>query len=356
MSEKTNLPKAILDHVAWDESSNPIWPASSFYIHRNIENYPFPCKMDQPHTLQTIELLKKALLSLSKLKKPTYLPAESLSPHEKEFLCEHFLSPESWQNASTGQAFIVDESAQLLGALHFQNHLLLEWIDCKGTWEQAWKTLSQIEVAIGETLDYAFSPKFGYLTSNPKLAGTGLQVHCYLHLPALIFSKKIAEELLSSKTKNIESSGLFGDKKSFLGDFLVLRNSVTLGISEETILKDLHKAATKLSLSEKAARILLKDNPPLEVKDLISRAYGLLMHSYQLDTKEALNALSCIKLGTDLGWIQGISDHEINELFFRCRRAHLLQSQEKISLERKELAQTRAKYLHDKLQKTTCSF
>ncbi len=94
----------------------------------------------------------------------------------------------------------------------------------------------------------------------------------------------------------------------------------------------------------------------MPLKDKMSRAYGLLLHSYQLETKEALNALSQIKLGIDLGWIQGINDQEINELLFRCRRAHLAQSHEKISLHTKDLSEARAAYLHEKLQKTTLQF
>jgi protein arginine kinase len=114
--------------------------------------------------------------------------------------------------------------------------------------------------------------------------------------------------------------------------------------------------ATKLVLSEQTQRLQYKKTSPPDLKDRISRAYGLLMHSYQLETKEALSAISQIKLGIDLGWVQGMTDDEINEIFFRCRRAHLLQTQEKISLDKKELAHTRAEYLHQKLRQTTLSF
>ncbi len=354
MNEKSNLPNNILDHIPWDAHCNPIWPASCFLLYRNIAKYPFPGKLSEQESLQLLPSLQKLLLNIPELKSPLYLPAETLSPQEKEFLCEHFLCQEGLQNTSKEQAFIVDASSQFLATLNVQDHLVLRWVDCKGKWSESWETLNKAEVSIGNDLEYAFSPKFGYLTSDPSLSGTGLVVSCYLHLPSLIVSDKL-QNLLVHLEESVKPIGLFG-KNEFIGDFVVLKNAYTLGMTEESILKELHKTATRLSIAEKDERLLLAKNPSIELKDKVNRAYGLLLHSCQLDTKEALNALSQIKLGIDLGWIKGITDDEVNELFFRCRRAHLLQSQEKIALDRKELSQTRAEYLHKQLQKTTLQF
>ncbi len=355
MNEKTNLPDSILHHMPWDAHSNPIWPASSFFLYRNIANYPFPNKLDETKSLQLLTSLQKCLLALQELKNPIYIPAESLSPHEKEFLCEHFLCLDGWQNASKGQAFVVDDSSHFLATLNVTDHITLQWVDCKGDWEKAWEALNKIEISIGNELEYAFSTQFGYLSNNLSVCGTSLVIYCYLHLPALILSEKLPGLLLSSLGDNVQSSGLFRND-NFIGDFIVLKNTFTIGITEESILKYLQKAALQLVLAEKEERLHYKKSPSIELKDKISRAYGLFIHSYQLDTKEALNALSQIKLGIDLEWIKGITDEEVNELFFRCRRAHLLQSHEKISLDKRALSQARAEYLHKKLQKAILQF
>lgn len=309
--------------------------------------------MDEHQSLQILEILKTPLLKLKNLNKPICLHAEALSALEKEFLCEHFLCREGWQNASKGQAFILDDSAKFLGALNIEDHLHLQWVDCKGEWEKAWGALNTIETAVGETLNYAFSEKFGYLTADPFVCGTGLLIVCYLHLPALIFSKQLEQVLLTQKEESVIAQTMFGHMTSPVGDFVLLQNKYTLGLIEETILRDLHLTSTKLILSEKALRLQYKENPPSELKDLVSRAYGLLMHSYQLQTQEALDALSKLKLGTDLGWIKGISDDLINEIFFRCRRAHLSQSREKPPVDKKELSHARAEFLHQQLKQAT---
>ena len=351
-----NLPDSLLKRIAWDSPCNPIWPASSFFLHRNIANYPFPGKLTSSQSLQILEMLKKSLLQISNLKEPLCLPASLLSPQEKEFLCEHFLSQEGWANTSQEQAFIIDGSSHFLTVLNHEDHLVLQWVDCKGEWEKAWESLSNIELSIGNHLPFAFSSQFGYLTSNPKLCGTSLQIECYLHLPALIAAGQLSELLDSNPIENIQACGLFGKPLDLIGDFLVLKNKYTLGITEECILNDLQTAANKLVFAEKNERLQYKNTLPIKIKDQMSRAYGLLIHSYQLETKEALNAISQIKLGIDLGFIKGMTDEEINELFFRCRRAHLLQSHEKISLDAEEIAHARAKYLYQQLKKTTLQF
>jgi protein arginine kinase len=88
------------------------------------------------------------------------------------------------------------------------------------------------------------------------------------------------------------------------------------------------------------------------VKDLITRSYGLLVHSYQLNTRETLAALSMIKLGIDLGWVLGLTDQEVNAIFVQVQRAHLLYLLEQpISIEDPQAIQRqRAAFVHKRLK------
>jgi protein arginine kinase len=356
MEEKNHLPESILNSIPWSQNANTIWPATSFFLQRNIIQYPFPHKLKELNSSQLLLKLKEVFDEVPDMKKFSYLPAELITAQEKEFLSEHFLSSEGWQNISKGQAFIVDPSGHFLGLLNAQDHLTLQWIDCKGDWEKAWSALNTIEMAIGEHLDFAFSPRFGYLTADPKWCGTGLVISCYLHLPCLIASGQLTQLLLTHTEPSVAVAGMLGNMNELLGDFVILKNNYTLGLTEQTILRDLHLTATKLILSERTLRTQYQDKAPADIKDAISRAYGLLMHSYQLETKEALDAISKIKLGVDLGLVKGMKDQELNEIFFRCRKAHLEQTHKEISLDKKELAHTRAEYLHKQLRQTTLTF
>ncbi len=60
------------------------------------------------------------------------------------------------------------------------------------------------------------------------------------------------------------------------------------------------------------------------IKNKVTRALGLLTHSYQLELIEAMNALSLVKLGMEVGWILARAPLNMNQILFNIRRAHLI--------------------------------
>ncbi len=345
--EKTELPPFLFNRSLWDQSENPMWPLSTFVLQRNLSTQLFPQKMEQAQLSKTLKLLQE--LVLKHVDGGHLMPSETLSPLDKEFLFEHFFCLETFQNAGKGQAFIIDPTANFLAQLNIQDHIQLQSLDQKGDWEKSWQNLSKLESALSASLEFAFSPKFGYLTADPSRAGTALTASAYLHLPALNRTGQLKTLLTKNKDDAIAIKGLQGSAEDFIGDFVILSNAFTLGLSEETIFHTLHNTATKLVLEEKAQRELLKKEAPFAIKDQVSRAYGLVMHSYQLQVKEALDALSLVQLGLDLGWITGISHQQLTQLLFHCRRAHLAFTFKEKTLDPNDLARKRAEYLHEYL-------
>ena len=353
MKEKINLPSFLLEHLPWENEVNPIWLASTFILRRNLSKYNFPPKMDGKQFEQTFNLLQNCLLKNPSLVHSICLKAEEVSPLDKEFFFEHFLCMEGFQNTLSGQGFIIDPSSKFMAMLNISDHLQLQLVDCTGKWEKIWNTLNELENTISATLDFAFNSKFGYLASNPAYSGTGLTILIYLHLPALIHTKQLEEILLKERAEDVTPSGMQGPMDELIGDLLVLRNTYTLGVNEENILHSLHSSAMKLMACEKTLRTHLKTQDHGEMKDLVSRSYGLLMHSYQIQTKEALGALSMMKLGLDLGWIEGITDQKLNEAFFLCRKSHLLHTLQNLTLSAEEILHKRAEFLHQRMQGIT---
>lgn len=348
MAKKLHLPKTLLDHTIWDKEPNAIWPGTTFVLHRNLANAFFPSKMDATQLRSTFLRLCDGLLHANELSHPTVLKAEELSPVDKEYLFEHFLVAHSFENASNGQGFIVDESGQFLALLNVQDHLQMQWSDTGGAWDNAWSKLSALEMELGKSMEFAYAPRFGYLTSDPHVCGTGLLVRAYLHVPALIHSKQ-----LHAQEEAIRAAGIDNREEAFIGDVLVLSNRYTLGISEENVMSTLHGAAIKWAGREKTLREELRAHESPAIKDEVGRAYGLLMHSYQLQTKEVLDALSLLKLGLDLNWISGIEARQLDALFFRCQRAHLLFALGEEHAE--DLSHQRAHCVHDSLKDVVCT-
>ena len=349
--DKNNHP-LLCNESPWNNNSNTIWLGSTITLHRNLEKFKFPGKLPTDKRQQIISLLNRDLLASDQLKQPKLIRAEDMPPIEKEFLVEHFLSNQGFHQASAGEAFILDQSGEFLGVLNLRDHLLLQWIDPREELEKTWDHLVKIEVELTKAVNFAFSPKFGFLTSDPTQCGTGLIVTIFLHLPALMVTGRLDEILKKDKDDSVEQTGLQGDPNEVIGDIVAFHNSYTLGVTEGNILSSLRTLATKLVVEEKSVRQHFKQESETElaeVKDRVSRAYAILLHSYQIEAIEALQALSLLKMGIDLGWLKGTTQAILNKLLFSCRRAHLLcQYEQKISQE--ELPHRRAEFIHKALQ------
>lgn len=345
-NKKTSI---LSQNKPWSENANSIWLASTIGLSRNIEKFKFPSKLSADRKKQIISLVSKDLLAASGLVQPFLIKAEEIDFQEKEFLSEHFLSLHTYNQAHTGEGFVLDKSGEFIAELNMRDHLHLQLIDCKGELETAWSRLVKIETDVGKTLNYSFLPKFGFLTADPTQCGTALVVNVYLQLPGLIHSGTIDETLEKLADESINIMGIQGSPTEIIGDVIVAQNNYTLGITEENIISSLRNFTTKILVEENSTRSRIKRDDSSDFKDKVSRAFGILIHSYQIEAIEALNALSLLKLGADLKWVSGIGNKELNELFFNCRRAHLLNRfSEKIGQE--EILHKRAEYIHKALK------
>lgn len=335
----------------WSNNSNKIWLASNVSLRRNIEKFRFPGKMNVERRKLIVNLISKELLNSSLLKEPVLLKGEDAGPLEKEFLVEHMLSAESIQGAHQGEAFVIDSTGGFLCAINLKDHIHFQEIDVKQEIESAWGRLVKIESRIGEAVAYAYSSQFGFLTADPTECGTGLDTTLFLQPSALIHTGKLQGSLDKIQDNQILIENFLGHTESYVGDILVATNNYSLGFNEETILSYMRNWATKLINEEKACREEVASQESAEIKDKVARAWAVLIHSYQIETQEALNAIALVKLGCDLKWIKGIEIPALNELFFNCRRAHLLRLfPEKIPQD--QIPHKRAEFIHESLKGT----
>lgn len=332
--------------MPWQPGLHNVWLASTLTTTRNFAKYRFPNKLDRAREQQIISLVYDALKAHQDIAPLSIFRAEDVGPLEKEFLLEHFLRIEDFHQAHGGEAFIVDEKGSFLATVNLHNHLQLELIDTDQEIEKSWNKLIKIEEGIGKSLEYAYNNRFGFLTNYPSLSGTGLIITLFLHIPAVIHGGELPELLEREKEEEIDVCGLQGQSSEMIGDILIVRNHCTLGLTEEYILTSLRMWATRAVVAEVTLRKKLKETSNEHVKNKVARALGLLTHAYQLEAIEALNAFSLVKLGIELDWIAAPPSLNLNEIFFNCRRAHLMKTlDKKVSIP--ELPRKRAEYLQN---------
>jgi protein arginine kinase len=150
----------------------------------------------------------------------------------------------------------------------------------------------------------------------------------------------------------VSIAGLLGKPDDFVGDLVVATNRYALGVNEDSIVSSMRNFATKLIVEEHKIRQQISKQESAEIKDRVARSFGALIHSYQIETVEALNEIALLKLCLEMGWIKGITMVELNKLFFSCRRAHLIRAQsEKVLLE--NVGHKRAEFIHQSLKQVS---
>ena len=348
----SKLPEPLFQNTMWNQEQNSIWLGTILSLYRNFSLYKFPEKMTTAEMTGSLKAMTETFQKIPSLQSLQFLPANDLSLLDKEFLYEHFLCTQSLQETRTGQGFAFDSQNRFL-TLHFHNHLQFNQMETSEDLVSAWKPLLKIDEELGRLQPYAFSPRFGYLTASPLTCGTALEARLLLHIPALRHTGALGELLRKLGDEQILFLSLEGELDDLVGDILILKNHYTLGVTEEATLSLLQAAALKLVLAEKEARTALKSKPSAELKDFVGRSFGLLTHSYQLHSKEALDGLSGLVLGAELGWISGVSPQKLRTLMLEQRRGHLSRLLGITSTDPQELSHKRAEWLHQQLKGIT---
>lgn len=351
------LPEALYQNTVWDQEKNPIWMGSTLHLYRNFSIYKFPGKMTPAEMTGSLKTVFETLQKLPILQPLLLFPAETLTPLEKELLFEYFQCSKGFQEAREGHGFAFNMEQRYLITINESNHLQMHQAsqenDPKNDLVRAWTSLAALDDAIGREHPFAFLPRFGYLTADPMLCGTALEAKIFLHVPALRLTGKLKELLTELNDEQISFEGLEGSTEDLIGDFLILKNHYTLGISEETVLSLLQTTALKIAAAENKLRDAQKQKASDSLKDFVGKSFGLIMHSYQLYPKEALSGLSGLKLGVLLGWVSGTTSQKLSILMLKLRRgylAHLLNLQ---TSDAQELSHKRAEWLHQELKGIT---
>jgi len=253
-------------------------------------------------------------------------------------------------NESRNGAVILSENESISIMVNEEDHIRIQCLFPGFQLQEAWQLASRIDDIFETHLDYAFDEKYGYLTSCPTNVGTGIRASVMMHLPALVLTQQINRILSAITQVGLAVRGIYGEGSEATGNLFQISNQITLGQSEDEIIDNLYGVAKQIIEHEKAARQKLLQESRIRIVDRVMRSYGILSNAAILDSKEAAQRLSDVRLGIDLGLISDVSGNVMNELMVMMQPGFLQQySGEKLSaderdIRRAELIRERLKY------------
>jgi protein arginine kinase len=343
---------ALSDWMKGKGPDSDIVVSSRVRIARNLDSSPFPMLATNQQSQEVLERVTKVLDSdeLKTISKFSLHPLTEMSELEKRVLVEkHLISP-NLANESRNGAVILSENEAISIMVNEEDHLRIQCL-CPGFQvREAWDLANRIDDIFESSLDYAFDEERGYLTSCPTNVGTGIRASVMIHLPALVLSQQINRILSAIAQVGLAVRGLYGEGSEAIGNLFQISNQITMGQTEQEIIDNLYSVIRQIIEHERAARQKLKEESRIRIVDKVNRSFGILSYAATIDSKEAAQRLSDLKLGIDLGLIEGISSTVMNELMVMTQPGFLQQyAGKKLSPEERDLR--RAQLIGERLAK-----
>lgn len=337
------------DWMTGANADNAIVLTSRIRLARNVTDAPFPGWARKDERIELLGTLRETVEQLPEMKDAFSQQLNELSSVQKQVLVERHLISREQAARAEGSAIVANRNQTLSVMINEEDHLRLQSIRSGLHLREAYKLLVKIDTKLENSLPYAFDHELGYLTACPTNLGTGMRASAMLHLPGLVISDHIGQVIQAVGKLGLAVRGIFGEGTESLGHLFQISNQSTLGESEDDIINRLERVINKVHDHERNARTKLVEDDPQMLADKIGRAYGLLLHAHVIDSKEALNHLSLIRLGSDMGCFPSEAIQLCDTLLMDIEPAHLQYiSGKKLSPEERDTI--RAEIIRSRLQ------
>ncbi len=290
---------------------------------RNLAGQPFPGWARPGQREKVLELCREAAVSTSALKRGWSLAIGDLGELEKQILVERHLISRELGGTPQGSGVVISKDQTFSVMVNEEDHLRIQILRSGFQLKKAWAAIDELDSALEERLDFAFNPTLGYLTACPTNLGTGLRGSAMMHLPALVIAGQMEKVVRAVNQLGMVVRGLFGEGSDASGSIFQISNQTTLGESEQDIIKRLASVLQSIIEHELNAREKLLEADSGKLFDKIGRAYGILQNSHLLSSGEAMNLLSLIRLGVDLGVFAEGYRSVIDRLLIEAQPGHL---------------------------------
>lgn len=345
--------------------SSDVVMSSRVRLARNIAGFPFTPQASRIDRTQILEVCKHRILNMSTENDARFMwiDLHQVGREDRNLLVERQLM--SRQHAkgklSSGQGgldeprgvavLVPNERVSIM--VNEEDHIRLQSIHSGLALGACLEEANTIDDQIEAGIDYAYSPRFGYLTACPTNVGTGLRLSVMLHLPGLKLAGELDKVRHAAHDMGLAVRGFYGEGSETNGEFYQLSNQTTLGKSDEMLLREMEQEIIPRVVGyERHARKNLLTNRKELLEDQVWRALGTLRHARRMKVDETMGLLSFVRLGILTGMIEGISIQQVHNLLLNTQPTHL-QRTLGTPLTQQQRRTARAKLIRNQLDEQT---
>jgi len=306
----------------WFDGSGPLADtviSSRIRLARNLAGYKFLSRCSNAEKSEILDKLRDVMMSLDLGDKVFYVSVDKAPTLNKHFLVERHLISRHHAFGKGPRGVVIAQREFFTAMINEEDHLRIQVLKAGCQLSDCARQINRIDDMIEAKVDFAFSPRYGYLTACPTNVGTGIRVSVMLHLPALKMTGQIEKFFNAAKDMNLAVRGLFGEGTEAASDLYQLSNQATLGVSEAEIVSRFEKTIIPEIIEyENTARSELLSKQSDVLDDKISRAMALLQNAHLISSQEALFLLSHLRLGINMHEHMGASTPAIEKLRALC--------------------------------------
>lgn len=316
------------DWLKGNGPSSEIALSSRIRLARNIAGMPFPHRAKPDEKKYVIETVGNAVKKSNMLKNSISVNLQEINEIDRQVLVERHLISHDFTREANGMVVIGDKEIISI-MVNEEDHLRMHAISSGMQLPDTFRIIDSIDDELDRNVEYAFSSNYGYLTVCPTNVGTGMRASIMVHLPVLKMTKQIEKVLHATAKLGLAVRGLYGEGSDSVGDFYQISNQVTLGKTEQEIIESIEPIVKKIIDSEKDARNGLIKTGRAVIEDKVYRAYGTVKNARIVNSNEAIELLSAIRLGIDMKMIKDVEIGLLNRLMIMTKPAHLQKTEGK---------------------------
>jgi protein arginine kinase len=277
-----------------------------------------------------------------------YFDVEELEESDVEFLVERRLISRDLAAGDRARGVLVGSGESLTVMINEEDHLRLQGVVSGFRLGEALDRVIGVDDLLDAHLEYSYSPRLGYLTACPTNVGTGMRASVLVHLPALHLTGESRKVMQGAAAMGLAVRGFYGEGSQMMGNFVQVSNHVTLGTSEDEIVRGLSEKVQKVIESEQRARDTLWSDARVQVEDKVYRAYGLLLHARSIKAAEVLNLTSAVRFGLAFDLPGLCSAEALGEVLLLSQPGHIMKMSKRL-VTKEERRSLRADFIRARL-------
>ena len=342
----------VMDFGRWlteEDEYSDIIISSRIRLARNLKGFPFPNRFEDEDAIKIRRKVKAACHKCPSLENARYYDIDKLAEWDRKYFVERRLASPQLIDNGLRPMLVIGANESLSIMVNEEDHLRIQCIEPGLGLSPAWKIISRVDDELEEHLRFSYSHKYGYLTACPTNLGTGLRASIFVHLPALSLQENINKVMNELLTSEIAVRGFYGEASESVGNIFQISNQLTLGRTEESVLERMVKIAVRIVQLEREAREELYSKQRIKLEDTVFRALGILKHARVISSLEAMNHLSNLRLGCELGLVKSLTRLAVNQLMVLVQPAHLQKIYGEL-LDAEERDVVRANFIRENLE------